>query len=142
MADQDKNGVSSVSDEFLKTTRQLVERGLEENTIEEDRESFFEALFMLQSGDVDAAVDGFRAASRKAGEPFDALAMVALAECQRLRGREAAAIREWKKVAGDEDAPHAARYVAWLSLASLAEKRQDKRLLEKCNNALEEFPEH
>ncbi len=142
MAEQKNDTATTVSDTFLETTRELVERGLEENHIEEDREAFFEALFMLQSGDVDAAIDGFRSAARKAGEPFDALAIVSLAECQRLRGREAAAIREWKKIAADDQAPHAARYVAWLSLASLAEKRQDKRLLDKANKALEEFPEH
>ncbi|QDG53219.1 hypothetical protein FIV42_21455 [Persicimonas caeni] len=140
--DQKTNGVSTLSDTFLETTRKLVERSIDEDTIEEDREAFFEALFLLQSGDVDGAIDGFRSAARKAGAPFDALSIVALAECQRIRGREAAAIREWKKIASDDDAPHAARYVAWLSLASLAERRQDQRLLQKANDALEEFPEH
>lgn len=139
---QKPNGVTNLSDTFLKTTRKLVERSIDEETIEEDREAFFEALFLLQSGDIDGAIDGFRSAARTAGAPFDALSLVALAECQRIRGREASALREWKKIAADQDAPAAARYVAWLSLASLAEKRQDSRLLEKANEALEEFPEH
>lgn len=140
--DQKADSVSTPSDTFLETTRKLVERSLDEETVEQDREAFFEALFLLQSGDVDGAIDSFRSATRKAAAPFDALSMVALAECQRIRGREAAAIREWKKIAGDADAPHAARYVAWLSLASLAEKRQDQRLIQKASDALEAFPEH
>jgi hypothetical protein len=142
MADETPNGVSNLSDTFLKTTRELVGRSIEEGSLEEDREAFFEAFFLLQSNDIDGAIEGFRGAARKTGAPFNALSLVALAECQRIRGREAAAIREWQKIADDDDAPHAARYMAWLSLASLAEKREDARLLQKANDALEEFPDH
>jgi hypothetical protein len=142
MADQTANGVRNLSDTFLETTRKLVERSIDEGSLDEDREAFFEAFFLLQSSDIDGAIEAFRSAARNTSAPFNALSMVALAECQRVSGREAAAIREWTKIADDADAPHAARYVAWLSLAKLAEKRQDERLLEKANEALEEFPEH
>lgn len=142
MADDKANGVSTVSDTFLHTTRKLVEKSIAEESLSDDRDAFFEALFLLQSGDLEGAIDGFRTASRQCGSPFDALSMVSLAECHRIDGREAAAIREWKKIADDVDAPHAARYVAWLSLASMAEVRDDARLLQKANAALEEFPEH
>ncbi|MFW6058142.1 MAG: hypothetical protein ACOC9W_04735 [Persicimonas sp.] len=142
MADKKTNGVAHLSDSFLATTRELVQKGLEEGVVDEDRDAFFEALYMLQSGDLDSAVDGFRSAARKCESPFDALSMVALAECQRIQGREAAAIREWKKIAADDEAPRAARYVAWRSLAALAERREDQRLLEKANDALEQFPDH
>ena len=142
MSGDKPNGADSLSTTFLETTRSLVEQSIEEGTLGDDRDAFFEAFFLLQSGDIEGAIDGFRNAARNTTSPFDALSLVALAECQRIRGKEAAAIREWKKIADDEDAPHAARYVAWLSLAALAEKRQDRRLLEKANDALEEFPEH
>jgi hypothetical protein len=141
MADDKRNGVTTVSDTFLSTTRELVEKSLTQETIDEDREAFFEALFMLQSCDISAAVDGFRRAARTCAEPFDALSAVSLAECERIRGRQAAAIREWKKIADDDDAPHAARYVAWLSLAALAEERDDERLERKAQQALEELSE-
>lgn len=141
MANEKPNGVTTVSDTFLTTTRELVEKSLTEETIDEDREAFFEALFMLQSGDISAAVDGFRRASRTCEPPFDALSAVSLAECERLRGHQAAAIREWKKIASDDQAPHAARYVAWLSLAALAEERQDERLERKAQRALDELSE-
>jgi hypothetical protein len=142
MADETPTGVSNLSDTFLKTTRELVERSIDEESIDGDREAFFEAFFLLQSSDLDGAVEGFRSAARQTSPPFNALSMVALAECQRIQGREAAAIREWTKIADDADAPHAARYVAWLSLASVAEKREDTQLLEQANDALEEFPDH
>ncbi|MFW5968933.1 MAG: hypothetical protein ACOCV2_15520 [Persicimonas sp.] len=143
MADETKkNGVSRLSDEFLTATRELVGQKLDDEDLEEDREAFFEALYMLQSGDLEAAVSGFRRAARKSGAPFDALSTVALAECQRVRGREGAAVREWEKIAADEDAPSAARYISWLSLAAIAEKRDDEKLFERANEALEAFPEH
>lgn len=142
LADERPDGVGHLSDTFMKTTRELVERSIDDGSLEDDREAFFEAFLSLQSSDIDGAIEGFRSAARKTSAPFDALSLVALAECQRIRGREAAAIREWKKIADDDDAPHAARYVSWLSLASMAEKRDDERLLQKANDALEEFSDH
>ena len=142
MSSDHVNGQATASDQFLKTTRKLVEKSIEQESVPEDREAFFEALFLLQSGDVSAAIEDFRAAARTCSAPFDALSSVALAECQRIRGREAAAIKEWKEIGSNEDAPHAARYVSWLSLAALAEKRDDKPLLNKADAALEEFPDH
>jgi lipopolysaccharide biosynthesis regulator YciM len=137
MTDGSDNGRDPLSQDFLRSARQLVENNLDD--VDAEREDFFTALFLLQNGDVSGAVDEFRKAARTSGSPFDALSMVALGECQRLRGKEGAAIREWKKIADDEDAPHAARYVAWLSLASVAEAREDEALLERANEALEEI---
>ena len=133
--DKKSNGHDSLSNTFLRTTRRVVEEGLDE--VDPDREDFFQAFFSLQQGDVDAAIEGFRKASRTSGPPFDALSMVAVGECQRLKGKQGAAMREWESIAEDEDAPHSARYVAWLSLAALAEEREDESLLARANDALE-----
>lgn len=135
--DQKSNGHDSLSTSFLRTTRQIVEEGLED--VVPEREDFFQAFFLLQQGDVEGAIEGFREASRTSSPPFDALSMVAVGECQRLLGKQAAATREWTDIAEDEDAPHAARYVAWLSLAALAEERDDEDLLSRANEALEAF---
>jgi hypothetical protein len=138
MNDEKSNGRDRLSQAFLRSAQHLVQDNL--NDVDADREDFFTALSLLQGGDVTGAIEEFRKAARTTGPPFDSLSMVALGECQRLRGKEALAIREWKKIADDEDAPHAARYVAWLSLASAAEERDDDALLEQANAALEELP--
>lgn len=137
MNDRESNGRDRLDASFLQSAHQLVENRLAD--VDAEREDFFTALSLLQSGDITGAVEEFRRATRTSGAPFDALAMVALGECQRLRGKEAAAIREWKKIANDQSAPHAARYVAWLSLARVAEAREDDQLLERANSALEEI---
>ncbi|MGM0558077.1 MAG: hypothetical protein ACQEVA_16955 [Myxococcota bacterium] len=138
MNDQKSNGRDRLSKTFLHSAQHLVENQLHD--VDADREDFFTALSLLQGGDVTGAIEEFRKAARTSGAPFDSLAMVALGECQRLRGKDALAIREWKKIADDEQAPHAARYVAWLSLASVAEQREDDALLEQAEAALEELP--
>ena len=138
MSDKSDNGRDPLSQTFLQSARQLVEHNLEE--VDAEREDFFTALFLLQNGDVSGAIEEFRKAARTSSAPFDSLSIVALGECQRLRGKQGAAIREWKRIADDEDAPHAARYVAWLSLARVAEEREDEQLLARANEALEEIP--
>lgn len=138
MADSKSNNI--VSDAFLESTKELVADGVD--AAPEDRDAFFEAFYLLQSGDMDGAIEGFRKAARACSSPFDALSLVAIGECQRIQGKEAAAIREWRKIADDKDAPHAPRYVAWLSLASIAERRDDERLLEQANAAIEELADH
>lgn len=110
-----------------------------------DRSVFFQALQALQTGDVALATRLFRSAARSAEPPFNALAQNAVAECERTSGREGAALRTWKKVANQHDAPHAIRYMAWMSIAALEEARGDQKAVDKARAAIEllgEPPEH
>ncbi len=110
-----------------------------------DRSVFFQALHALQAGDIAQATRLFRSAARSAEPPFNTLAQNAVAECERTSGREGAALRTWKKVANQTDAPHAIRYMAWMSIAALEEARGDQKAVEKARAAIEllgEPPEH
>lgn len=116
-------------------------RRLEEDVpdadLDEGRRNFLEGLRSLESGEVTEAIGQFRRASRTAVSPFDALARVARAECERVRGRVGVALREWREVADTEDAPPAVRYVAWLSIAAAARDRSNRRLLERARDAID-----
>lgn len=101
------------------------------------RSLFFQALQALQQGQLPEATLLFRSAARTAEEPFNALAQNALAECERTSGREGAALRTWRKVANQTNAPHAIRYIAWMSIAALEEARGDEKQLQKARSALD-----
>lgn len=118
---------------------QMLDDGLADGSIPEGRRTFLEALQTLQSGDAKEAARGFRRAARSAEPPFDALAGVARAECERLQGRVGSAIRHWREVAEDDGAPVAARYMSWASLAAVASDREDERLFEKARDAIREL---
>lgn len=105
----------------------------------EDRRPFFEGLAALASGDVEQATKQLRRATRQAKAPYDTLSQVALGECERLRGKEGMAIKAWKSVAQDEQAPESSRYLAWLSIAALEETRQDERAAQAARQALEQL---
>ena len=93
----------------------------------------------LASGDVEQATKQLRRAIRQAKAPYDTLSQVALGECERLRGKEGMAIKAWKSVAQDEQAPESSRYLAWLSIAALEETRQDERAAQAARQALEQL---
>ncbi len=103
------------------------------------RSVFFQALQALHNGQSDEATKLFRTAARTADVPFNTMAQNALAECERLNGREGAALRTWRKVATQNDAPHAARYIAWMSIAALEEARGDEKAVAKARAALDEL---
>lgn len=108
---------------------------------DEGRRPYFEALDVLKEGDSAAALKAFRRAARVCEPPFDTLSTMAAAECERLLDRAGAALRELKKVAADESLPEELRYVAWLSIARLAESRHDPRSAARAEEALAEMAE-
>lgn len=126
-------------DSYLQSLGERVEQGLMAGSVTPERLEFFEAMRLLQAGDLDAALGGFRRASRTSERPFDALAMVALGECERALGREAAALRDWLRVATTQANPPALRSVAWMSIAALAERRTDRRLFARAQAGLLEL---
>ena len=101
------------------------------------RKGYLRGLELLRDGDADGASAAFAQTARLAAHPFDALAMVARGECDRLRGRQGTALRLWRTVATRRSAPAAARYMAWLSIAALAADRQDQTLLARARDALD-----
>jgi len=126
-------------DSYLQSLGERVEHGLMAGLVGPERLEFFEAMRLLQAGDLDGAVGGFRRASRTSEQPFEALAMVALGECERALGREAAALRDWMRVASTESASATLRSVAWMSIAALAERRDDPRLGARAAAGLQEL---
>lgn len=139
MPDKSPPDDASYDSDTLDHLSGVLQQGLSEGDVPDDRRMFLEALMSLQQGDVETASKGFRRATRKSGPPFGALAAVARAECDRLRGRIGSAIRNWRKVAEDEDTPEAVRYMAWLSLAAVAADRENGRLLEQARDAIREL---
>ena len=103
----------------------------------EDRRELLEGVRALRDGQLDQAVRLFRRARRRGQAPFDALAQVALGECLRVQGKEGAALRAWRGVAEDEQAPGAARHVAWLSCAALYQGRGEAALAASAAGAAE-----
>jgi len=117
----------------------LVDEKLEEGEVDGGRQRFFEGVRALQANHPEEATRKFRRAARKAEAPFDDLARVARAECERARGNIGVALREWGAVAEADGAPTPVRYVAWLSIAAAAEARDDERLLERARRAVEDL---
>jgi hypothetical protein len=95
--------------------------------VSEDRRGYFEGLAALKAGDLAAATRKFKAACKGCEAPFDALAMVALGECERVGGRHGVALRTWRKVATDEAQPAVARLTAWTSIAAVEAERANAR---------------
>jgi hypothetical protein len=93
----------------------------------EDRRGYFEGLLALKSGDVVEAQRRFKAAAKGCAAPYDALAQVALGECERLGGKHGLALKTWRKVAEDEAQPLVARLTAWTSIAAVEAERANKR---------------
>lgn len=114
-----------------------LEESLPGADLDEGRRNFLEGLSSLESGEVTEAIRQFRRAGRTAEAPFDALARVARAECERARGNVGVALRHWREVADTQEAPPAVRYVAWLSIAAAARDRSNRRLLERARDAIE-----
>ena len=118
---------------------QQIEAGLDDGEVADDRQTFVEGLKQLEAGKVDRATRKFRRAARQAPAPINFLARVARGECERLRGNHGLAIRQWKQVAEEADAPASTRYMAWLSLAAAARAREDEQLLERAERAISQL---
>lgn len=137
--DAENSPYAFATDSYLQSLGEQVEQGLASASIEQDRRDFFVAMHLLQTGDLEGAILGFRRASRASQPPFEALSMVALGECERALGREAAAIRDWMRVAITRSAPPSLRSWAWMSIAALAEAREDTKLAARADAGLQEL---
>lgn len=120
-------------------SRSMVEA--DDDAIAVGRQPFFMALREMARGEYAAAAAMFRRAARTVEAPLDALALYALGECERVQGREGAAIRTFSGLGHDERAPHEARYFALLALTSLEEARGDARGIALAKQALEALGE-
>lgn len=128
-----------VSPSLLERARRRLGDGPDDDELAPDRRRFIEGLRELSDGDIEQATETFREATREAEAPFDALSRVARAECERLRDRVGVALRHWRQVAEDDDAPQAARYMAWMSIAGAADSRDDEQLLDRARHALDDL---
>ncbi len=130
---------AGLSPDLLERAHRRLGDGLEEGRAPEDRRLYLEGLRQLGDGDLEAAHATFRRGCREAAPPFDTLCRVARGECERLRGHHGAALRQWRRVTDDADAPPAARYMAWMSIAARAESRGDQQLLSEATGALDDL---
>lgn len=137
--DAEDSREAHASDSYLQSLGEQVEQGLALGSITCERLDFFRALRLLQAGDIEGATHGFRRASRTSDAPFQALSMLSRAECERVLGREATAIRDWTRVAKSDPAPPALRSMAWMSIAALAERREDAKLAAQADAGLKEL---
>ncbi|AWV88621.1 hypothetical protein DFR33_110154 [Bradymonas sediminis] len=137
--DAEDSREAHASDSYLQSLGEQVEQGLALGSITYERLDFFRALRLLQAGDIEGATHGFRRASRTSDAPFQALSMLSRAECERVLGREATAIRDWTRVAKSDPAPPALRSMAWMSIAALAERREDAKLAAQADAGLKEL---
>lgn len=124
---------------ILDGASEVLDAKLKEGEVDPDRRLFLEGVQKLEQGDLEEATKKFRRAARKSPPPFDALARVSRGECERLRGNLGVAIRQWREVAENDNAPSAARYMAWLSIAAAADSRDDDRLLERARRAIDDL---
>nr|MBA2665346.1 hypothetical protein [Lujinxingiaceae bacterium] len=69
------------------------------------------------------------------------LALLALGQCEQSKGRDAVALRSWQRIAKDEQAPHAARAMAWMGIAAIEEAQGDGPGLERARQALAKLGE-
>jgi len=137
--DAENSREARASDSYLQSLGEQVEQGLALGSITYERLDFFRALRLLHAGDIKGATHGFRRASRTSEESFKALSMLSRAECERVQGREATAIRDWTRVAQFNEAPPAVRSMAWMSIAALAERREDAKLAAQADAGLKEL---
>lgn len=127
------------ADDDLNLLAERVENALKDDAVPAGRRAFFEALALLQRAQLGQALPKFRRAARVCQPPFDTLAKLAAAECERALGRHALASRQWQRLGADEAAPPDARRLAWLSARALAEARGDDAILRRAERALEEL---
>lgn len=132
-----------VSEDLLSAMRTLVDENMQ--SVHPERRIFFEALQKLQEGDIKEATRLFRRASRsresETGAEIEELALMGLAACEQAGGRDGAALKSWRKLAENEEASEALRYMAWLSIAALDEAREDKLGLKRAIQALNDLGE-
>ena len=117
------------------SARKLAALDLE--AVSEDRRGFLQGLRALGEGRLEEAVGLLRVAKRKNGAPWADLAAFALAQAQRLSGKEGAALRELVRLGRDEGVAADQRAMAWMSVAAVEEARGNERGLRQAREALE-----
>lgn len=103
--------------------------------VAEDRRGFLEGLRLLRDGDVGAAARHLRSARRSAA-PFGHLATLAWAECERLQGKEGAALRTLRALGADADAVVSTRRAAWWRVLDMEAARENTRGVDQARAAL------
>jgi hypothetical protein len=95
--------------------------------LDPDRRAYFAGLKALQAEQLDEATKHFKQAAREKSAPWDALALVALGECERVANKQGLALKTWKKVVADTSLPEVARLMAWTSIAAVEAERGHQR---------------
>jgi tetratricopeptide (TPR) repeat protein len=103
------------------------------------RQPYFDALELLERGDLDAALKAFKRASRKAEPPFDAMSLIGAAECQHALNKTTAALTTLRRVADDDSCADGARIAAWRKIATIEEARDNRDAVDAARRALDEL---
>lgn len=103
----------------------------------EDRRAFFEGLGHLAQQRVDLALLSFKQATQLE-PPFDRLASLALAECERIQGRSGRALKRLKTLLQDASEDALTRQAALLAQLQLYDEREDTRSVERTLRALDD----
>ena len=102
----------------------------------DDRRALFEGLGHMSRDQLDEARQSFKRAMSECSPPFDGLGALALAEVERLQGKEARAIRRLATLSRDQDQDASIRRAALLSQLALYQARDDARMIAKIQHDL------
>ena len=111
--------------------------GAQTEQMPEDRRAFFEGLSALSAQEVAQAHGHFKAAARQCAPPFDVLSVLALAECERLMGKDGRALRRLQGITADPGAGAAMQRAALLGQLQIYTTRQDERMVEQLQAQLD-----
>lgn len=103
--------------------------------LDDDRRMYFEGVVHLKEGRVAEAGQVFRRAARRCEPPFSAMATLAYARCEAVRGRQGSALRLFRTFA-DGDQPDGLRRMAWMEIADLARERGNDSLAEEARTSI------
>lgn len=103
----------------------------------DDRRAFFEGLEHLSSQRVELAMVSFKDATKLA-PPFDRLASLALAECERILGQSGRALKRLKALLKDASDDALTHKSALLAQLQLYDEREDTRSMERTLRALDD----
>lgn len=111
--------------------------GTDLDEMPDDRRAFFEGLEHLSKQHVDLAIVSFKQATHL-DPPFNKLASLALAECERIQGRSGRALKRLKALLKDASEDALTRQAALLAQLQLYDEREDSRSMERTLRALDD----